>query len=301
MKVLIVHSCKNDVISPYIKEQVNSLIAEGIAIDFFEIRKPGIKGYLSHIRDYHSKIRLYQPDIVHAHYGLSGLFANFQRTVPVITTFHGSDVYIMKNWMFSKLASLLSKETIFVSSKLKIRLMTRKGLVITCGVDFDRFFPEEKLFTGPEYALFSGAFNNPVKNYPLAKASIEEHNRNYNSNIELIELIDLTRDEVASLMRNARFLLITSTYEGSSQVLKEAMASNCPVISTNVGSVSELLKNSSGIIVEPDFKTISKAIKEVLIKPKKYSNGRLALENQRISLSETAKKLSDLYSKVLLE
>ena len=301
MKVLIVHSCKNDVTSPYIEEQVNSLIAKGMTVDFFDIKKPGIRGYLSYVRDYYSKIRSYQPDIVHAHYGLSGLFANFQRKVPVITSFHGSDVYIKKNWVFSKLASLLSKESIFVSSKLKMRLNTRKGFVITCGVDFDRFFPAEKLIVEPEYALFSGAFNNHVKNYPLAKSSIDEYNSSNNTNIELIELVDLTRDEVANLMRNARFLLITSTYEGSSQVLKEAMASNCPVISTDVGSVSELLEKNSGIIVGNDNFSICEAILEVMSNAKNYSKGRLELAKKGISLDETATKIIDLYKKTIMK
>ena len=301
MKVLIVHSGKNGRISPYIQEQANSLEEIGIDVDFFAISKSGVLGYLSHFNKYYAKLREFKPDIVHAHYGLSGLFANVQRKVPVITSFHGSDVYIKKIWFFSKTANLLSKETVFVSKKLKQKLNTKKGEVITCGVDFGQFYPREEELDGNYFALFAGGFDNPVKNYPLAQASVDEYNKNNDSKIELVELINYSREEVANLMRRARFLLITSAYEGSSQVLKEAMASNCPVISTNVGSVSELLENSSGIIVEPDFKTISKAIKEVLIKRTNYSNGRLALENQRISLSETAKKLSDLYSKVLLE
>lgn len=51
----------------------------------------GINGYFKNLSA-QKKIKEFHPDIIHAHYGLSGLFANLQRKVPVVTTYHGSDI-----------------------------------------------------------------------------------------------------------------------------------------------------------------------------------------------------------------
>lgn len=53
----------------------------------------------------------------------------------------------------------------------------------------------------------------------------------------------MSRIEVATLYQNADLMIMTSISEGSPQVVKEAMACNLPVISTNVGDVAHLLEN----------------------------------------------------------
>ena len=67
------------------------------------------------------KIKNFSPDIVHAHFGISGLVANLQRKVPVVITFHGSDAYLPKVRLLSKIAAGLSGFNIFVSAKFIIR------------------------------------------------------------------------------------------------------------------------------------------------------------------------------------
>ena len=60
--------------------------------------------------------------MIHAHYGLCGLLANLQRKVPVVTTFHGSD--IQSSTMIrclSRLAMYLSKYNIFVLKSMPDR------------------------------------------------------------------------------------------------------------------------------------------------------------------------------------
>ncbi len=92
IKILIVCSGNSDELSPFIQEQADSLSTLGIKIDFFKIKGKGMFGYLRNHFKYKEKIRNFKPDVIHAHYGLSGLFANLQRKVPVVTTYHGSDL-----------------------------------------------------------------------------------------------------------------------------------------------------------------------------------------------------------------
>ena len=301
MKVLIVHSGNKSTLSPYIKEQAESLIMEGIIIEYFSINKTGVKGYLSCLPAYIKKVKSFNPNVIHAHFGLSGFFANLQRSIPVITSFHGSDIYLKKNRNISKVAYLLSKESIFVSNKLKTQLGVRKGKIITCGVDIELFKPASKHLQKGNFILFSGAFNNKVKNYPLAKNALEIYNRKYSDNntIELFELINKTREEVVELMNQAQLLLITSTFEGSSQVLKEAMACNCPVVATNVGSVQELLghNSSAGIIIPPNPEKISEAINRVI--QGGYYAGRHKLIQEEVTLEQVAKKIVKIYQNLI--
>src|ERR1035437_2616753 len=139
MKVLIVCSGHSGKISPFITEQVNSLIALGVEADYFFVNQKGIPGYLRERRHMMLKIKSLNPDLIHAHYGLSGLLANLQRKVPVVTTYHGSDINSGAIYPFSRVCMVLSKYSIFVSEKnlKKAGLKNRRSL-IPCGVDTDR-------------------------------------------------------------------------------------------------------------------------------------------------------------------
>ncbi|WP_081212173.1 glycosyltransferase [Salegentibacter sediminis] len=301
MKVLIVHSGTQNKTSAYIKEQVDSLISLGLEINYFTITKKGVKGYLSHLPKLYKKINEFKPDIIHAHYGISGLFANLQRKIPVITSFHGSDVYKSKNVVLSKIAYYLSKETIFVSSKLKTKFGVKRGNIITCGVDMNLFKPASPLFERESIILFSGSADNKVKNYPLANEGVKIFNNHFvkcDLHFRLTELKNKSRKEVVHLMNTAQLLLITSIYEGSSQVLKEAMACNCPVVTTNVGSVRDLISKESkaGIIVEPFPESIANGIHKVLSED--FKHGRKELVEYEIGLGQVAQRILMLYNKV---
>ena len=92
------------------------------------------------------------------------------------------------------------------------------------------------------YGLFSSNFSNKVKNYQLAKKAL----KHLNKKIHLIELVGYNRDEVNILLNAVDFLLMTSISEGSPQIIKEAMACNCPIITTDVGDVTVARRSSGG-------------------------------------------------------
>ena len=117
MKILIVASYNKSRFVPFIVEQAEALKVAGCDVDWFGLQGKGVKGYFKNLPALKNKIKECQPDIIHAHYGLSGLFANLQRKVPVVTTYHGSDINERKVLRFSKLAMRLSSWNIFVSQK----------------------------------------------------------------------------------------------------------------------------------------------------------------------------------------
>jgi len=266
MKILIVASFNKGYFVPFIVEQVEALKKSGIECEYFGIEGKGIKGYLKNIKALRSKIKSFKPDIIHAHYGLSGLLANLQRRVPVITTYHGSDINDPKVLPMSKIAMILSVWNIFVSQRnVEIAKPKKHWSLLPCGINLPKEQSElpnmtHALETGKKHILFAGAFNNGVKNYPLAKASIAELS-NLGINAQLIELKGYSRDEVNALMYACDAFLMTSFTEGSPQVIKEAMACGCPIVSTDVGDVKQVFGTVDGnYICSYDSKDVAKKL-----------------------------------------
>ena len=82
MQILILASGNRSYLSPFVKEQAESLVKQGILIDFFLIKGKGIFGYLKNYFFYLKKIKHKEYDLIHAHYGLSGLLAVMQIIYP---------------------------------------------------------------------------------------------------------------------------------------------------------------------------------------------------------------------------
>ena len=309
-KILIVCSGKPsnpnwsfEITRSYVYEQIESIRQTGeIEYDAYFIEGNGIKGYLKNYKAMVQKIKEYKPDLIHAHYGLSGLLANLQRNVPVITTFHGSDINEKSVRPFSYLASKLSRENIFVHPSMPKKINYKKEqYIIPCGVDIDTFTPIEKelareklgLEINKKYALFTSSFHNSVKNYPLAKEAIDSSN----IDIELLELKGYNRKEVSWLMSAVDVLIITSFSETGPIVAKEAMCCNCPIVSVDVGDVKEVVADTQGCyIVDYNASEIAEAIEKVIVGNQR-TKGREKME--KYALEKIALDVLSVYKKVM--
>ena len=303
MKILILCSKNSGRIAPFITDQVEALQKAGVVCEYFTVEGKGVKGYLRNYAPMIRKIREFQPDIIHAHYGLSGLLANLQRKVPVVTTYHGSDINNPKVLRYSKVSIILSAWNIFVSDK-NIQLAGVKGKfsLIPCGVDTDIFRPlerkpvREKLnFRNSDHiVLFAGAFDNPVKNPELAKEALAKV-----PDARLMEMKGYSRVQVAELMNAADVCLMTSHSEGSPQFIKEAMTCGCPIMSVDVGDVKEVIEGVEGCyIAEKNAMDIALKIEQVLIENRR-TNGRKKLIKMGLDSESVAQKIISIYNEVL--
>ena len=307
MKILIV--CSGNVENfnfeihhAFVFEQIESVKKYyHIDYDTFFIRGTGVLGYLSNLKNLRKKIREYSPDFVHAHFGLSGLLTCLQRIVPIVITFHGSDVNNPEIRYLSKLGAKLSKYNIFVSEKIQKRIDgNNKYSIVPCGINFDVFYPivmkiaREKLNMAMEkkYILFSSSFSNAMKNAALALSAIAM----LQFRIEFIELKNQSRDQVKFLLNASNLLLLTSTAEGSPQIIKEAMACNCPIVATDVGDIREVIAQTEGCYITTfDPSDVAENI-DLALQFNKRTNGRekvMHFDNQII-----AKKIFDIYQKI---
>lgn len=302
MKVLVVARYKKLGYLPYITEQVAALERTGINIHFYPMRGNGVKGYLREISEFRKTIKSLKPDLIHAHYGLCGLFANLQRRVPVVTTFHGSDINEPPVRKLSKIAIRLSAFSIFVSQEIiDIAKPKKNYALIPCGINLEDYpivektQAREQMGLKPDgiYVLFAGSFDNTVKNAPLAKAAVA-----LLPGVELLELHDYSRQQVALLMQAADAFILTSKIEGSPQVIKEALACGTPIVSVEVGDVKERVKGIDGCyLAESNPEELSIALKHAIAYGKR-TQGRTAITNSMLTNDIVAMHIAEIYEKI---
>jgi len=313
MRVLIVCSGNAGYVSPFIIEQADSLKELGVDIDYFLIQGKGIFGYLKNYFKYRAKINHFRPDIVHAHYGLSGMFAVLQRKVPVITTYHGNDINplskvghskVKRINLYSFLALKLSAHNIFVSEELYQSSKFKGDVsIIPCGVNLDIFHLTPKsearerlnLLLDKKYVLFSSRFDIPVKNYALAKMAID-----LVADAVLIEMKGFNREQVALLYSACDVLLVTSINESGPLVVKEAIACGCPIVSTDIGDVKWVIGDTDGCYITSfDPKDIAIKIQSALAFSKERSDNGKRIIDLGLDIHTVANKVLAVYKMVL--
>ena len=200
-------------------------------------------------------------DIVHAHYGLSGAVAALQVAAPVVTTFHGSDVWVP--WQ-RRVSWLVARRTqpIAVASVIAASLGVRDAPVIPCAVDLELFVPidraEARRALGwPEAGpcvLFPAARTDRRKvnnKRPDVFDAMVERLRRSVSGVFAASLDGLTRGQVALAMNAADVVVLTSLREGAPIVVKEALACETPVVSVTVGDVPAMVADLPGCAIVP--------------------------------------------------
>ncbi|HSK41972.1 MAG TPA: glycosyltransferase, partial [Arenibaculum sp.] len=287
----------------FVKSQVESLRAAGIDMDVLVI--DGFRSkleYLKAIPKLRRMCRGNRYDIVHAHYGLSGLAARCQFKVPLVVSYCGDDLYGHSDadgraaltslpWVhLHRLLSLVVDGVIVKSRGLNQRLPRPCGEIIPNGIDMSMFRPMDRaacrreLGLDPDapYVLFPYAPDRPRKNYKLVEAAVGRMNRGRppeKQEIRILTAHGLRHDLVPLYMNAADVLLLTSFWEGSPNVVKEAMACNMRVVSTDVGDVRELTAGVAGCrICEATVEAVTAATEEVLRDPRP-SGGREAVSH----------------------
>lgn len=310
MKSLIVTRFKDNFsnhILPFVYEQGEALRRQGLDVDYFLIEGDGFMSYFKNVAPLKRKIREFNPDLLHAHYGLSGLTAVLQREVPVLTTFHNGETLGFKQNFISSIASLYNKHTIYVAQHVYDKALFKRKTnytIMPCGVtledlpklDFHK--TREKLGFMPDkkYILFGGAFSNLRKNYPLLKSALSLID---DINIEIIEMKGLTRAQTTELMCACDLFALPTKSEGSPQALKEAMACGCPIVATDVADIKYLLGDMDGHFIctfEPE--DVANNIRKALMFEGR-TKGRDRIIELGLTNEQIAGRLINLYKSIL--
>ena len=260
MKVLIVTNMyptpEMPAFGTLVQDQVEALRELGVEIDLFFFNGRASRwNYLLAFPRYWRQLRRGNYDLVHAHYVLSGLVARAQWGHRLVLTHHGGEVLGQPQWQapLCRLLTPLCDQTICVTEQMRQHLRDDDGWVIPCGVDFDRFSPAPRaeartqlgLPQDKPLVLFAGEYWRPEKRFHLVEAAMDQV-REQLPDAELVLLTGKPHAVVPAYMSACDALVLTSRVEGSPMVIKEAMASNLPIVSVHVGDVPEIIGETPG-------------------------------------------------------
>jgi len=305
MKVLFISSGKSESISDVVRNQGESLIAAGIDIDYYLI-KPGFLGYLTSIPKIRSTYKGGKYDLTHAHYSLSGFVAALAGCKPLVVSLMGSDAFMSKRLRaLTRIFYIYKWEaTIVKTPQMKEFLNMPKAYVIPNGVNIERFKPMPKVESrkhlnyplNKKLILFISIPNRPEKNLELAEKAVGIFK---NNEVEIKHIYHVPNKEIPYYLNSADVLLLTSKWEGSVNVVKEAMACNCPVVSTDVGDVKWVTGNTEGcFIISFEPEDVAQKIKTALNFGKR-TNGRQRVIDLGLDSDTQAKKIIALYKEII--
>jgi len=300
----------------FVRSQIESLRRLGVAVEVHVIDGwRGASSYARALRELPGIERRVRPDLVHAHYGLSGVAALRVRA-PLVVSFCGDDVFgttgrdgrISRRSLalarLSRLAARRADAVIVKSAEMRARLALPAATVIPNGVDLDVFssiprsdarrrlgWPE-----GDSILLFASDPDEPVKNWPFA-SEVAQRLGSRGRPVRLEAFWGRPQAELVAAMSAADVLIFPSLHEGSPNVVKEAMSVSLPVVAASVGDCAERLDGCSpGAVVPHDVNAFVEAVERVLDTGGR-SNGRERIAP--LSLESVARCVLATYEQAL--
>lgn len=313
MKIIFVASGNKTVgkVSSFVQSQFDSLQATGLDMILFPVVGHGIKAHLRAAMELRRLIKQEQPDVVHAHYSVCGHVAAMarlcvQKKPKLVVSILGSFPTHSKKWRLVKFCISHIWDKTIVKSQRTARQLGEDVSIIPNGVNLEMFCPQDykgaRARVGFEadkrYVIWCSHPDRIEKNYALAQAAVEFVKKEQDD-VELLPIYNKTPQEVVQYMNAADCLLLTSVQEGSPNVIKEAMACNCPIVSTDVGDVRERLTGLDGCYVLPE-KDIQSADKlAILIKKailyRKRTDGYNRIIDDQLTTQQIAKRIIECY------
>jgi glycosyltransferase involved in cell wall biosynthesis len=301
---------------PFIVRQVEFLRKAGVDVDVFAFR--GAKNPFRYLRAWfgvHRRIRQGSYDLLHAQWGQSAITALPTR-LPLVVTLRGgegeglvgrSGNFIALGYFLRAICLFVARratEVVLVSRHIQQFLPRRRFHVIPSGLDFSKLplVPQAEarrqlgLPMAKPLVLFVGDPNEARKRYSLARQIVSRLDEELQA--ELVLAWNVPHHTIPVYMNACDALLFTSMFEGSPNVVKEALACNLPVVSTAVGDVSERLKGVTGCSVfeEVDIAGMADALTAILRRRQRI-DGRAAVSELDENL--LAQKMIAVYQRAL--
>lgn len=322
MKVLFVSSGKkSNIPGPIILSQAISLQKEGVHILHFTVNKKGCKGYLQELFRLRKFLKENEIVIIHAHYGLTAIFALIARSGhKLVVSFMGDDLVGSRkpDGRITKISILLARVnswlargfydySIVKSEQMLNLLNTKKVALIPNGVNTGHFASKDKIRARESLNIDQETrlvifVSNPAraeKNFTLAEKAV---NLCSDPKILLIQLSGLEHSSLIDYYNAADVMVLSSFHEGSPNVIKEAMACNCPIVSTRVGDVEWVFGDTEGCYLasfDPvDFAQKLKLALE-FAQQKGRTKGRERIMELGLDSATVAKRIIEVYHKVL--
>jgi teichuronic acid biosynthesis glycosyltransferase TuaC len=242
-------------------------------------------------------------DVLHAHYGLTGLITLLQWCLPVVVTFHGDEVALgwpaqVSRWLRDRVDAV-----IVTSHRVRDDLGAPNARVIPPGVDFQLFQPSDRsaaraklgLPLDQELVLFVGraSWEKRLEAVQTAVRLLQDGR----PHARLLLVSGQPHERIPLYMNAGDVLLLLSGYEGSPMVVKEALACNLAVVASDVGDVAELISAVEGCtLCDGTPEDAARKLAIVLERGQRVA-GRETIAH--LSLESEAKKVAAVYEQVV--
>lgn len=296
----------------FYRQQEEHLKNQGVSIDTLTVSgKEVVDGgpeetrsyrhYLKTLFEFHKNYTHSDYDVVHANFGLTAPIALSQFSTPVVMTLWGTDLM----GKYGTVTKICAKQcdAVMVRSKEMAEMLPCDAEIVPSGVDLELFRPiptsEARRQVGwsddHHQVLFPYSPGYTRKNYPLAEKIVANVNDDLEKEVNLQTISDVEHEKVPVYMNASDAILLTSSREGSPNTVKEAMACNVPVVSTNVGDVELRLKDVTNSYVGNGEKELTAGLREVLMSGEK-TNGREKV--REVSWENITKTIIGIYQSV---
>ena len=273
----------------FVKAQVSGLQERGVPVEVFHVRGDrGVANYRRAVSEIRQMVAETRADIVYAFYGLTGWVSLWQ-PCPVVLSLAGDDVLgtpdgrggltlksrigiVLSQWAAHKSAVVCVQ-----SEEMRERLwgerLRRKALVMPYGVDSTQFSPGEQVAARnrlgiPRDDLLVVFPNTPTerrKRFDIAEQAIDRLRPNM-PNLRLLVVTGVSHSDMPDYYRAADCCLLTSDWEGSPNVIKEALLCGLPVVTTDVGDVRKWIPLSpESVICQQTPDAVATALLRVLL------------------------------------
>ena len=303
----------------FVKSQVDSLIAHGHTIEVLFIDgSQSKKQYLAGFNAVTRKLSQFQPDLIHAHYGLTGFIAAYpQRMQPLVLSLCGDDVLgtpkpngglTLRSQIgrgLTRLACARAAALIVKSSEMRDAVAAwgyRNLTTIPNGVDVEFFKPpsaDERAAARRRLALAPNRIQVlfPHTPYELRKRVdlAQQVVATLGTNAELQVVYHKTKEILRDYYHAADIMILTSEWEGSPNVVKEAMACDLPTVSFDVGDVRWLAAGTQAhrVVAKRDVAAMVREVGSLVKAGIRDGSERIQRE---LSATTVARRISDLYT-----
>lgn len=303
----------------FVANQVRALQRAGVAVDVEFINgRASTAAYAAAPFRIRRLARRSRFDLVHAHYGLAGWAAMFQE-LPLVVSFVGDDLLgtprkggrlTLKSRIARRLGQMAGHRAaalICVSENLRQALDRpedrARARVIPYGVDTDAFSPGDRarararlgVSQEERLVLFPNTPTEPRKRLDLAEAAMARLDASLRARLWVVD--GVPHERMPDYFRAADCLLLTSDWEGSPLVVREALTADLPVVSVDAGDVRQWLERVPGCrLVARDPAPIAQALGEVLQGPRHVDGAPIRAE---LAIDRVVARVIEVYHHVL--
>lgn len=338
MRILIVTNMYPTAEAPhlgiFVRQQELSLRKLGIEVDVANLVDRSARGgYLRGLVELTGRLRRERYDLLHSHHTYStvpALIARMlackfaARKIPIVETFHEGEVFhrganyqrglmrriryssLLKAWALRRVDFAIPVQKDMLLAVLGERAAKIPSRVIPAGIDLEQFKPEDprrarqRLGWDPDgcYVFFPCDPGKPEKRYDLARAGFELFARDH-PGARLIVGGGIPYEKMPDTIKAADVILNPTDFEASPTIVKEALACERPVVSTDTGDVRECYGDLPGVFIcDWSAAGIAGKLRQAVCVPTPYG-GQERMRALGLDVDQVARRLIEVYQEIL--